>query len=1474
DGATALSAEGTAFWSASFDLSSLDEGVHSITAVSTDVNGIESPPAMVSFLYDSSGPAVEITSPESGTLATGKVDLEVSVSDLNGMRSVSVQQGAGGAIESLRVREGRVEESFSYQVDTTELQDGPVVLWITAVDTTGSVTRFPFLLIVDNSPPEINLVSPGEETVPAGEMVFAGSLTDEVGVATATYTTSSGEQGELTLTPGDPFWSVPATFTEGRRGSFTLTATDDVGNTAVLEHTVEIDEEADLPRIVSNRVTDGYLIGHAADDDGVSAVEHRLGDGEWTRVETTRTFAVPVPAARPGSYDLEVRAVDVSGRTGPTVEEEITIPAPAPILGELEGPDGSFRPGRIMYEGESLVVAGSVEKAWGAGAVQYSFDGENPSSSRLGDISDDGTADFELTLGSRQAPGRHDLTIRVENEEGEGDTISTFYYVLERLPDEPDPDETYVTGITDDPGLYLADGRLDGGSGGNDGAGGGDRGAAGNRGGRLHFRNTRPLTAFVAGGDIASARLEPEADGFRVSVDGSAVAVTPQAPSRLDGVRLVVETAGGRELRSPSLDLLYDPEAPTLRMLSPEPDQWLSEAGELRVEAADNLDELRVEYAVGDGSFAPLRAGEEGYAASLSVPADEGSTAVVVRATDGAGNSTVVARTVTFDTAAPEFTILTPDAETPVNGEITVIGYVADDGPLSSLRWSADGEEFEDLETRRAFSFPVSLTRYGSGDERPVIEATDRAGNVELREMTFEIAVEEDIPEVSIQLPPTGSVEREDFTISGSAFDDDSVADILASIDGGPYRSVGEGGSFSLPIDVAELGDNGHTVRVKAVDLGGVESEPAKLDFFVSLESPAGTVSYPKLAESVSDRITMTGTASDANGIESVRLSFDNGATFQRAEPDPDAGFEEWSYGLETAILSDGLHAVQVELTDSHGTQSLFSSLITIDNTPPVVDLDLPEDGETYYGSIILSGDVHDNLGLADVEVRLTPAGGGTESDTAAAPTDVVAAEAANDGETASAGGGETAGARPEPFVVSLEPRAGGVVREELDLSTLPAGHYSLSVVATDESNNRSSDSRDISLITDLAEQERIELHAPLAGYDSSGTPVVEGRLVSYRSFERVTVRLDGVSLGTAEVESNGFFSYPLDPDALRAGDYRVDVAAEVPGGENLESPTHEFSYEPLGPWVSIDSHRSGATVSSRPTISGTAGYTFEPPADLEEGSRAYRQAARGYEVERVDVSLDEGASWDEAHGAGEWDYRIETAGVAEGGLPVLVRMTAANGEQAFNRVQLFVDTVPPVVNLELPRDNSRFNDVLLAAGAASDSTELSSVQAILREGSRSRYEVPEFIQGLYGDFHFLGASTWDVGVGLTFFEDNVKLQAQFGQAPPGRFSGTLLGGKLLANVARVPASYFFGPDLDFLSASLALGANFSYFTEEDLVIGGIVGQLEFPIITNEAWRALNSYSLYTEGQLWFISSDIEGGTEAKLSFGLRVQFL
>jgi hypothetical protein len=82
---------------------------------------------------------------------------------------------------------------------------------------------------------------------------------------------------------------------------------------------------------------------------------------------------------------------------------------------------------------------------------------------------------------------------------------------------------------------------------------------------------------------------------------------------------------------------------------------------------------------------------------------------------------------------------------------------------------------------------------------------------------------------------------------------------------------------------------------------------------------------------------------------------------------------------------------------------------------------------------------------------------------------------------------------------------------------------------------------------------------------------------------------------------------------------------------------------------------------------------------------------------------------------------------------------------------------------------------------------------------------------------------------------------------------------------------------------SLALGANFSYFTmsedtiaftEDGLMLASVVAQLEFAKFEVADWRFFDTYSLYSELQLWFISSDVEAGAAAKLSFGFRIGLL
>ena len=65
-------------------------------------------------------------------------------------------------------------------------------------------------------------------------------------------------------------------------------------------------------------------------------MEYAVDRGEWSRIETSRAFALPLPELAPGSYDLLLRAVDINDRPGPAIEEEITIPAPRPLIASLE----------------------------------------------------------------------------------------------------------------------------------------------------------------------------------------------------------------------------------------------------------------------------------------------------------------------------------------------------------------------------------------------------------------------------------------------------------------------------------------------------------------------------------------------------------------------------------------------------------------------------------------------------------------------------------------------------------------------------------------------------------------------------------------------------------------------------------------------------------------------------------------------------------------------------------------------------------------------------------------------------------------------------------------------------------------------------------------------------------------------------------------------------------------------------------
>jgi hypothetical protein len=358
-------------------------------------------------------------------------------------------------------------------------------------------------------------------------------------------------------------------------------------------------------------------------------------------------------------------------------------------------------------------------------------------------------------------------------------------------------------------------------------------------------------------------------------------------------------------------------------------------------------------------------------------------------------------------------------------------------------------------------------------------------------------------------------------------------------------------------------------------------------------------------------------------------------------------------------------------------------------------------------------------------------------------------------------------------------------------------------------------------------------------------------------------------------VDRYGFFHYDYPEERLRDGPLLVFASYATPSGEVIRSNEHAVQVALLGPIVAVDSHKDGDIITGRPWLKGRAWITEEEVE--EESGRRNRKAA--VEVSQVLVSFDNGRSFQKAQGKADWKFRLETGEMGRGPLPILIRAEFTDGRSAIRRIIMTVDTDPPEIRTLEPIENSLHRDSLLVYGTASDEFEIESIQISLRPGDKAGYSIPQFIQGMYLDANVFGATYADGGLGLSFFDNNVKLQIQAGLAPnaPSRYPGFVVGAKLLANIFLLPFEYFLGPDWSFFSMSLALGANFSYFTmKEDSpaqMMGAVLAQWEFARFSIPQWKYFKTFSLYAEPMLWFTSSDVQDAEKFvfRVALGFRV---
>lgn len=953
--------------------------------------------------------------------------------------------------------------------------------------------------------------------------------------------------------------------------------------------------------------------------------------------------------------------------------------------------------------------------------------------------------------------------------------------------------------------------------------------------------------------ELVSADFVAAANGLKIERQGNLVKVIPEKEGSFNNVAVRVKDVNGIAYTSPAVNFIVDNGAPEVKIVTPEIHQWVKNSLRITGTVADPSGVKSAEYSLDNGeNWKTLNlssSGRTAVGATFSGTADissaeEGLVALDVRAFDVAGN-VAYARTAAYkDVTPPSVEIVVPNDDAIVNGDNLICFNVSDNASFEKAYYIApptgksSGVKTEITDISATFVSTHIGTSEKPIDDGMSFEFVDAAGNVSSYESwNFLIDSKSDLPVAEIHLPTYEDVITRDFTISGVVYDDDGPSSIYYRIDGGPYNKLEEmGTSFAIDVPFSTMTDNEHTINVYAVDINGVKGPVAERKFRVSTEEPKGAVETPTIDKANKGLITLAGVASDRNGIEKVLVSLDNGNSYNNA-----VGTTNWSYTFDSRAIPNGTNVVFIRVIDKYGISGLYSSLINIDNKAPEMVLDYPLDYSATTGPLFFSGYAFDNVNITELFVTIRSLDG-----------------------------------KSIPRSLQrIDFNLDRIIAQNIDISALENGSYNIELTALDKAQNATHVSRNIMLNKNKA-LATVNLLYPLNGEHKQGTFNIYGNAEADNKIESLSLYIDDKYIATTELTDSDYFRFEITPDLISDGEHTYRVDAKVETGQVIRSRIQTVEYNSVGPWVAIDNFTYGDFATGRPYIKGHAGYSLSEEekvvSSTKKATKEQKEAINNKKVAKIEISFDNGKSFTQISKSEKWMYRIENQDIEEGFHFMIVRATMRNGETAIERTIIQIDNTAPKIRLISPSVGGRYNQELVFSGLSSDTVGLKDVQLTLRKGDKASYEVPSFIQGLYLDWHFWGATLFDIGVGLTFFDDVVKVQFQWGQftqAQREMFSNTsmryggdsVMGIKILANVANIPFSYFFGRDLDWLSANLAVGAQFSRFNEsgsgEAQILSAILAQLEFPKVKFPNMKCFSSLSLYTEFSLWFIPTDV-----------------
>ncbi|MCE5295704.1 MAG: right-handed parallel beta-helix repeat-containing protein [Euryarchaeota archaeon] len=340
-------------------------------------------------------------------------------------------------------------------------------------------------------------------------------------------------------------------------------------------------------------------------------------------------------------------------------------------------------------------------------------------------------------------------------------------------------------------------------------------------------------------------------------------------------------------------------------------------------------------------------------------PLADGSHIIEVRATDAAGNlGTSDSVTIVIDTVDPIVTISAPtDAVIIGIGSMTVT-WTGSDGTglgVSYYEIRIDGGAW----SNNALVTSKPFTGLADGLHTVDVRANDSAGNMgPISSVTF--TVDTTPPAVTITAPTQTYLNLNDVNVTWTGTDANGIGYYEVRLDGGAWTNVATATVWAL----TGLAEGAHTVDVRANDSVGNLCAAVSVTFVVDITAPTLTITLPAIPYLTEDSVRVLWSGSDVtSGIFEYAIRLDGG-TWQAMAL------------VNESLLNDmleGAHLVEVRATDNAGNVATDSVTFTVDTIAPTASMSDPAEGARLNASTILIGWIATDAGsgVSTIEIGL-----------------------------------------------------------------------------------------------------------------------------------------------------------------------------------------------------------------------------------------------------------------------------------------------------------------------------------------------------------------------------------------------------------------------------------------------------------------------------------------------------------------------